>query len=40
MTEGKIVEMGATVEVFKSPKAEYTRRLLANTPTVDAALQR
>jgi peptide/nickel transport system ATP-binding protein len=40
MTEGKIVEMGATVEVFNSPKADYTRRLLANTPTVDAALQR
>ena len=40
MTEGKIVEMGPTVEVFNSPKADYTRRLLANTPTVDAALQR
>ena len=40
MTEGKIVEMGATVEVFNSPRADYTRRLLANTQTVDAALQR
>jgi peptide/nickel transport system ATP-binding protein len=40
MTEGKIVEAGATVEVFTSPKAEYTRKLLANTPTVEAALQR
>ncbi len=40
MTEGKIVEDGATIDVFTSPKADYTRKLLANTPTVEAALQR
>jgi peptide/nickel transport system ATP-binding protein len=40
MTEGKIVENGATLDVFTSPSAEYTRKLLANTPTVEAALQR
>jgi peptide/nickel transport system ATP-binding protein len=40
MTEGRIVENGATVEVFTSPKAEYTGKLLANTPTVEAALAR
>jgi len=26
--------------VFTSPSAEYTGKLLANTPTVEAALQR
>jgi peptide/nickel transport system ATP-binding protein len=40
MTEGEIVESGATVSVFESPSAEYTGKLLANTPTVEAALDR
>ncbi len=40
MTEGEIVESGATVSVFESPSAEYTGKLLANTPTVEAALNR
>jgi peptide/nickel transport system ATP-binding protein len=40
MTEGEIVESGATVDVFNSPSAEYTGKLLANTPTVEAALNR
>ena len=40
MTDGTIVESGPTLEVFTSPKAEYTGKLLANTPTVEAALQR
>jgi ABC-type dipeptide/oligopeptide/nickel transport system ATPase component len=40
MTQGTIVESGATVSVFESPSAEYTTRLLANTPTVEAALNR
>jgi peptide/nickel transport system ATP-binding protein len=40
MTEGTIVESGATVDVFTSPSAEYTGKLLANTPTVEAALNR
>ncbi len=38
MTEGRIVESGATLDVFNSPSAEYTSKLLANTPTVEAAL--
>jgi peptide/nickel transport system ATP-binding protein len=38
MTEGRIVESGPTLDVFTSPSAEYTGRLLANTPTVEAAL--
>jgi peptide/nickel transport system ATP-binding protein len=40
MTEGKIVESGPTLDVFNSPSAEYTGKLLANTPTVEAALGR
>jgi peptide/nickel transport system ATP-binding protein len=40
MTEGRIVESGATLGVFQSPSAEYTGKLLANTPTIEAALQR
>ena len=38
MTEGKIVEYGDTLDVFERPQAEYTKRLLANTPTVENAL--
>ncbi len=40
MTEGRIVESGDTLDVFTSPSAEYTGKLLANTPTVEAALGR
>ena len=40
MTEGRIVESGPTLDVFNSPSAEYTGKLLANTPTVEAALGR
>ncbi|HWE13931.1 MAG TPA: ABC transporter ATP-binding protein [Solirubrobacteraceae bacterium] len=40
MTEGRIVESGSTLSVFQSPSAEYTGKLLANTPTIEAALQR
>jgi peptide/nickel transport system ATP-binding protein len=38
MTEGRIVEAGDTLDVFQRPQAEYTQRLLANTPTVENAL--
>jgi peptide/nickel transport system ATP-binding protein len=38
MTEGRIVEYGDTIDVFQRPQAEYTQRLLANTPTVENAL--
>ena len=40
MTDGRIVEAGDTKDVFESPSAEYTGKLLANTPTVEAALGR
>ena len=38
MTEGRIVESGDIIEVFTAPKADYTRKLLANTPSIEAAL--
>ena len=38
MTEGRIVETGDIAEVFTAPRAEYTRKLLANTPSIEAAL--
>lgn len=40
MTGGRIVETGPVNEVFESPKADYTKQLLANTPTIEAALAR
>jgi peptide/nickel transport system ATP-binding protein len=38
MTEGRIVEEGPTEQIFTSPEAEYTRKLLANTPSIEVAL--
>jgi len=35
MSEGRIVEFGAVAEVLEAPKADYTRKLLADTPTLD-----
>jgi peptide/nickel transport system ATP-binding protein len=38
MTEGRIVETGDIADVFTAPQADYTRKLLANTPSIEAAL--
>ncbi|MDF2984086.1 MAG: transporter ATP-binding protein [Devosia sp.] len=38
MRAGKIVEEGATEEVFRSPKHPYTQELLAATPNLEGAL--
>jgi peptide/nickel transport system ATP-binding protein len=38
MNEGRIVEQGTVNEIFTAPKAEYTRQLLANTPSIEVAL--
>lgn len=38
MRAGKIVEEGATEEVFRAPKHPYTQELLAATPNLEAAL--
>jgi peptide/nickel transport system ATP-binding protein len=38
MTDGRIVETGEVVQLFEAPKADYTQKLLANTPSIEAAL--
>jgi peptide/nickel transport system ATP-binding protein len=38
MTGGRIVESGTVDGVFESPSADYTRQLLANTPSIETAL--
>ena len=38
MSAGRIVELGKVDEVLDEPKAEYTKRLLADTPSLEAAL--
>ncbi len=40
MSEGRIVEYGPVEEVLAAPRAPYTRRLLSDTPSLDAALAR
>jgi peptide/nickel transport system ATP-binding protein len=40
MSDGRIVEYGRTDEVIGDPQAEYTRQLLADTPTIDSAALR
>ena len=38
VTAGHVVEYGPTEQIFTSPSAEYTRKLLANTPSIEVAL--
>jgi ABC-type dipeptide/oligopeptide/nickel transport system ATPase component len=38
MNGGRIVEQDAVDAVFAAPRAEYTRTLLADTPSIQAAL--
>lgn len=38
MADGKIVEFGPTEHVLSSPDQEYTKRLLADTPSISSAL--
>jgi peptide/nickel transport system ATP-binding protein len=40
MTEGRIVEQGPLEQIFTSPGADYTRKLLADTPSIEIALGR
>ncbi|NND63326.1 MAG: ABC transporter ATP-binding protein [Flavobacteriaceae bacterium] len=40
MYQGEIVEHGPALDVFKNPKATYTRALLASRPTLDKRLQK
>ncbi len=36
MSEGRIVEYGPTDDVLANPQAEYTKKLLADTPTIES----
>jgi peptide/nickel transport system ATP-binding protein len=38
MNEGRIVELGKVADVLHAPLAAYTRSLLADTPSLEAAL--
>jgi peptide/nickel transport system ATP-binding protein len=38
MTEGRIVEQGPMEQIFTSPGADYTRKLLGDTPSIEIAL--
>ena len=38
VTGGHIVEYGPCEQIFTSPSADYTRKLLANTPSIEVAL--
>jgi peptide/nickel transport system ATP-binding protein len=38
MTDGRVVEHGTTEHIFTAPSADYTRKLLANTPSIEVAL--
>ncbi|MCS7007105.1 MAG: ABC transporter ATP-binding protein [Thermoleophilia bacterium] len=38
MSEGRIVERGTSAAVLEEPQHEYTQRLLADTPSLEAAL--
>jgi peptide/nickel transport system ATP-binding protein len=40
MTEGRIVEQGPVERIFSSPGADYTRKLLGDTPSIEIALGR
>jgi peptide/nickel transport system ATP-binding protein len=38
MREGRVVEVGPAERVLHAPEDEYTQTLLANTPTLEAAV--
>jgi peptide/nickel transport system ATP-binding protein len=38
MSDGRIVEQGPLERIFTSPDADYTRKLLADTPSIEIAL--
>jgi peptide/nickel transport system ATP-binding protein len=38
VTAGRIVEYGPCEQLFTSPSADYTRKLLSNTPSIEVAL--
>jgi peptide/nickel transport system ATP-binding protein len=38
MNQGRIVEQGSVDAILTAPSADYTRELLANTPSIEVAL--
>jgi peptide/nickel transport system ATP-binding protein len=38
MNQGRIVEQGSVKDIFTAPGADYTKHLLANTPSIEVAL--
>jgi peptide/nickel transport system ATP-binding protein len=38
MNQGRIVEQGSVNDIFTAPGADYTKQLLANTPSIEVAL--
>ena len=38
MSDGRIVEQGPLERIFTAPDADYTRKLLADTPSIEIAL--
>jgi peptide/nickel transport system ATP-binding protein len=38
MNNGRIVEQGSVDDIFTAPAADYTKQLLANTPSIEVAL--
>jgi peptide/nickel transport system ATP-binding protein len=39
MSHGRIIELGAVDEILERPAEPYTRRLLADTPSLEVALE-
>ena len=39
MTEGRFVEQGSVEQIFNAPSADYTQKLLADTPSIEVVLR-
>ena len=39
MSHGRIIELGPVDKILSSPEAEYTKRLLSDTPSLEVALE-
>jgi peptide/nickel transport system ATP-binding protein len=39
MTEGRLVEQGSVEQIFNAPSADYTQKLLADTPSIEVVLR-
>jgi peptide/nickel transport system ATP-binding protein len=39
MSQGRIIELGGVDEILETPENPYTRRLLADTPSLEVAVE-